>query len=188
MNNTSNLMLHEQESVLTLLRRMTDFGLEFSILGGYPRDMFFQRDPNDLDVCVFNFDESDECKFMLNQLVRYLQDNNIFTAEYMTEADDNPYDDERIYCVLKTTLNVDIIVWGGIYQTKEHVLAEFDYNLNQFELVLDNYDNGMYAMPVPHCVKFGELHMLRDYDIDLNRQSKMKGLAHNLGWTVGDFI
>ena len=180
------MLKHEDPVVLRLLRKLRDIGFEFSILGGYPRDVFYNKQPRDLDVCIYNIGTgTDSFIQIMNELTFFLADEGLFQSEHY--SDQNPqYDDERIYCVIKTKLDVDLIFWGDAYCTQDSVLYEFDYNLNQFELRL-NLDNGMNAMPVPHCENYGILTQLRGYDVPATRKERMEALAESYSWSNPTF-
>lgn len=172
-------MLHKDEQVLDVLKQLKNHLFDFAILGGYPRDLHHGRNPKDMDVCIFNFHSYDnaEC-VLLDKLIHKLTFAGLIDSIYSKVSAEG---DSRVYTTIKLTCGMDLIVWNA--RDKWDVLSNFDFNINQYELVLEK--DGSYEI-VEHCKDTGKLHMLRDlykYVADpSDRVLHVCTIAEELGW------
>lgn len=125
-------MIHEKPIVKDLLQKMRELLFDFSVLGGYPRDLANGRTPKDMDICIYNFHQDDIAeRAFLEMLIKWLNENNLISETHATGSGDG---DNRVLLVLSLTCNVDLIFWVGT--TKWDVLNSFDFNINMYEFDL----------------------------------------------------
>lgn len=174
------MLQHKNYEVTKLLCYMSGLGFKFDVLGGYPRDLYFNREPRDMDVCVYDI-KSSTILFLdrIQKLHDYLHINNLWESEFAT---DSKYPSDRIYGGIKTTLNVDIIFWLDNFQTKEDVLSMFDFNINQFILGRDENTGTTVPRAWGGMDNFGHLTQLRNSEIMDERVRKITKLATYVNW------
>lgn len=175
-------MLHEEQLIQQLFRRLNSYLFDFAVLGGYPRDMHYSRQPKDLDICVYNYHPNDIAEIKLTDMLHnWLTRNGIKVKVYAENA--SASGDDRVYTVWTLDIGVDIIFWNE--KTKYEVLQNFDFNINQFELDISTGEVVRH-LKVPELDN--ELVMLRDlfqYNTDpVERILHVIDIATDIGWDV----
>lgn len=176
-------MLHEEQLIQQLFKKMETLLFDFAVLGGYPRDIHFGRTPKDLDICVYNYTPHDiaDNKFTA-MLGGWLYQNKITVVRHYSESCASASGDSRVHMVWTLSCGVDIIFWNA--KTKTEVLQNFDFNINQFELdtitgeAIDRRSNSDNK----------ELMMLRDLfqynDNPEERIIHVMQIAKEVGWDI----
>jgi len=174
------MLQHENQQVKDLLCYMSDLGFDFEVLGGYPRDLHFGRTPRDMDVCCWNC--KPETVLWRNRYVKlltYLQETGLYKSDFAVNSE---YPSDRIFGGLRTTVNVDIIFWVENFNSAEAILGWFDYNINQFRLVRDEYTGVTAGAPWEHMFNYGRLKQLRETELSEVRIKNTLKLAKDVGW------
>ena len=149
-------MIHQQQATLALLSFLTEIGYEWSILGGYARDLHHGVTPKDLDIVLYNIKGHElpnkedgifgSCP--LQKLYDYLESTGMYGDEIALEAGGSEGMDgdeealNRLHGVFKLKGNIDLIMYNEEFYSKYDVMDSFDYNINQYELVIDENGNG----------------------------------------------
>lgn len=118
--------LEQVDKVLTKLKSLL---FDFSILGGYARDLHYGLTPKDIDVCIYNYHPLDHAESQFRQMLLEYLDKEDLLKEVHSEGSANS--DSRVHLVLSLTCGMDLIFWEA--KDKWDVLNNFDFNINQFE-------------------------------------------------------
>lgn len=149
--------------------RIKALGMDCAILGGYARDLYYRKEPKDMDICIFGPNATPEkfkeLKAMLGDLVLHGSG----------EEDPSCSGVESVINVLQLSGKVDIIMWDGkMFHDVKDVLDGFDYNMNQFMMVD--------MKPIFVGKNKGVLTQLRSERLTDVRIEKMINKAKFLGW------
>ena len=160
---------------------ITDFidrnSVKWSVAGGYPRDLANGLTPRDCDIVAYGFGSSAAIYEFQQRLSNFV----LGLGVYSTESCGSEYVNNRIEGVVKTTEDIDIILWNPEHQTVQDVIDNFDFNINQYIMV--QTFSGVYIARFKGMV-FGVLHQLRNSDVTPERKSKMIYHALLMDWKV----
>lgn len=118
------------------MQKMRELLFDFAILGGYPRDIALGREPKDMDICVYNYHPTDQAEITFSNVLKaWLEERNMIAEAHDKMHPSNP-DKSRIYHVVTLKCGVDIIFWNA--KTKWEVIHRFDFNINQYELAVQD--------------------------------------------------
>lgn len=180
-------MIHKSNEFNAIMALASEFGLTAVIAGGYPRDLAFNRQPKDLDICVYN-----TTKKAWDEFVRQMYVYDLVQELYEHISAPSRTEDDRVYEVIQAKGNIDIILWEDRFESMEDVLNNFDFNINQWILSFPcDYDGSPYTQdPMPLYVgtpsDYGELIDIRNdgYSVSNCRRAKMENLAKELNWSI----
>lgn len=144
------------------------------IAGGYPRDLWMERAPKDIDIIVAATDIDEVLEILLAST------DNSDDWEYFEDgaSNDQPEPDDRLLAVFSNKIiGIDVIVYSA--PTLRRALEEFDYNINQFILQL-NGDPIWVGTPGT----FGVLTAVRPEYVGDTRRTKMGVIAADCNWSV----
>lgn len=152
---------------------LKDSGVEYAILGGYPRDKAYGRLPKDVDFFVYNTEEDTS-----EQLIRRIQlMYTAATVELAYEGDDANF----VYAVVQIGKDCDIVIYKKEFETAQDILDVFDFNINQWQLVD--------GIPVFKGQDESTLVQLKSNGaLTHSRKLKMQRLALELNWDLGKCI
>lgn len=168
----SELPLHKDTTVVLVLRKLQQIGLQYSILGGYPRDLAAGRKPKDMDICVYG----QAAQEVVHELRNWLDYAEILQDAY-EESTASASGDKNVQDVYTLKCNVDIIFWKC--QTEREVLDGFDFNINQYKLVDLHGETGIEFLGD----SMGELVPIRELsELSSARVDHMIGIAKQIGW------
>lgn len=173
-------MIHEQPIVKDLLQKLRELLFDFSVLGGYPRDLAHGKTPKDMDICIYNFHQlyPEESKFF-GILLQWLGENNLIDEVHSTGSGDG---DNRVMLVLKLTCDVDLIFWIG--DTKWDVLNSFDFNINLYEFDLVKGEPKFLGQNEGTVVQIRQ--DFRSEDQFNKRVARVKEVAQEIGWCLDE--
>lgn len=154
---------------------LTNWGLEWAILGGYPRDLHHGVEPKDLDIIIYNTDYIS--KGQLRDIMEELAPN-LITSHEASMCGSPRLIKVITYNIEGTT--VDLIFWNGIYDTLQKVVDNFDFNINQY--ILD---------PTTMQTKFlgkneGVVEIINSEAISLTRRLRIESKAKELRWKLDE--
>lgn len=164
--------LHTDTTVILVIRKLEQLGFQFSILGGYPRDLAAGRTPKDMDICVYSINTRGD----MYKLREWLKESLILKDAY-EESSASASGDRNVQDVYTLTCGVDIIFWKC--NTEREVLDGFDFNINQYKLVNTCGET---------CVEFhgesmGELKPVRELsELSSVRVEHIIDIAKQIGW------
>jgi len=118
-------MLHNSKTAGLIYSAVNFLGGQYSILGGYPRDLYFSKTPNDLDIFVYQMPLSKTLQ-LVNALSGLCQNVkfNVFDDGYTTS--------DFAYGTLNIG-DIDVVICKPDVILEQQILDGFDYNLNQFK-------------------------------------------------------
>lgn len=155
--------------------KLTAWGLEWIILGGYPRDLHHGVEPKDLDIIIYNTD------YISKGLLRDIE-SELYPLTFKEHEASN-LGDNRVMKVLTYKIEdtvVDLIFWNGKFKTPESVINNFDYNINQYHLDPRNMVTTFLGENEGIVTKVGNQY------INFDRRFVIAQRANNLGWKLPD--
>lgn len=174
--------LQNIEKVLTYLENNN---IEFVIAGGFPRDLAHGVRPKDIDIFVLGLEGGgDDILTKSGGLVELLKTMEGKNKPCSGEGNPNILSVMGVEVGERgSELGMDVIWMKDKIKTSAHLLATFDYNINQY--VLEKDSNGDYSVPVFKGVGEKSL-MIVDRGNKPKRDRKIKILqkANDFGWEL----
>lgn len=158
-------------NVQSVLKALNENNINYIIAGGYQRDIFFGRQPKDIDIFIYGDVDT-------NEVIKLISDYKKFNLALQEINESYNGDEFTALRLLGDQVDLNVIV-VHIAQTATDVLNWFDFNLNQFilEVTQTNVTRSMCAKFVGD--NFGELVNIKG---QVNRVEKMRAIATQVGW------
>lgn len=164
--------LHKDTTVILVIRKLEQLGFQFSILGGYPRDLAAGRTPKDMDICVYSINTRGD----MYNLRAWLEESLLLKDTY-EESSASASGDRNVQDVYTLTCGIDIIFWKC--DTEREVLDGFDFNINQYKLVDLHEETGIEFLGD----SMGDLVPIRELsELSSARVDHMIDIAKQIGW------
>lgn len=172
-------------------------GFKSVIAGGFPRDVYFNRTPKDIDLWVYGSDDVDATFDMYAKVVDQVKVDDDYVASYWFEdrrelgGFEEPSSDavgceyalgeNDNYGIIKTKSMIDIIFTKveGWRNPIQFIVDNFDYNINEFAYIDGKVwyfgNQNLFGLLVSNFPGGGQ---------EKHRKEKMEKYAKEVGWAI----